>query len=140
MASNRAIAAPLTDVLYMMAEEGADEETSDLTEDTWAGLMRDGADVARRVEEEIDTGGVTVPRENVDPDDLNAIRAAAGVIVTRDHRRGRVNAETYPNESELLVAWTAIVTELAPGSPEAEETEIDGSAGRSSSGRRSTGR
>lgn len=134
MASSRAIAPPLTDVLYTLAEEAADEEITDLTEDMWAGLMRDGADVARRVEEEIDTGGASAAQHEVDAEDLNAIRGAAGVIVTRDHRHGRVRAETYPDENELLVAWNAIVTELDAGSLEADETDTDGSGEGSTSG------
>ena len=134
MALNRAIAPPLTDVLYTMAEEGADEETSDLTEDVWAGLMRDGADVARRVEEEMDAGDAAVSRDEVDPDDLAAIRDAAGVIITRDHRRGRVSADTYPDENELLAAWNAILAELEPGALEVEETEMDDSTEGPSSG------
>jgi len=121
MAPTRAIAPPLTDVLYTMAEEGADEETSDLSEDMWAGLMRDGADVARRVEEEIDTGDASVSRDEVDPDDLTAIRDAAGVIITRDHRHGRVTAQTFPDENELLAAWNAILVELEPGALDSAE-------------------
>lgn len=125
MASSRAIAPPLTDVLYTLAEESADEETIDLTEEMWAGLMRDGADVACRAEEEIETRGASAAHDEVDADDLNAIRGAAGVIVTRDHRRSRVRAETYRNENELLVTWNAIVTELDPGSHEVDGTEMD---------------
>jgi hypothetical protein len=134
MAPSRAIAPPLTDVLYTMAEEGADQETSDLTDDMWAGLIRDGADVARRVEEEVDADNATVSRDEIDPDDLVAIRDAAGVIVTRDHRHGRVNAETYPDENELLAAWSAIVAELEPSALDVEETEMDDTTEGPSSG------
>ncbi len=134
MAPTRAIAPPLSDVLYTMAEERADEETSDLSEDIWAGLMRDGADVARRVEEEMDAGDVSVSRDEVDPDDLTAIRDAAGVIITRDHRHGRVTAETFPDESELLAAWNAIVVELEPSALEVDEAEMDDSTEGPSSG------
>jgi hypothetical protein len=134
MAPSRAIAPPLSDVLYTMAEEGADEETSDLSEDMWAGLMRDGSDVARRVEEEIEAGDAPVAREEVDPDDLAAIRDAAGVIVTRDHRRGRVAAETYPDENELLAAWNGLVTELEPSAVDVEDAEMDDSTEGPSSG------
>lgn len=87
MASSRAIAPPLADVLYTLAEERADEETTDLTEEMRAGLMRDGADVARRVEEEIETRGASAAHDDVDAEDLNAIRGAAGVIVTRPSAR-----------------------------------------------------
>jgi hypothetical protein len=134
MAPSRAIAPPLSDVLYTMAEEGADEETSDLSEDMWAGLMRDGADVARRVEEEMEAGDVAAVREEVDADDLAAIRDAAGIIVTRDHRQGRVNAESYPDENELLAAWNALVTELEPSALEVEDAEMDDSTEGPSSG------
>jgi len=139
MAPSRTIAPPLTDVLYTMAEEGADEETSDLTEDMWAGLMRDGADVARRVEEEVDADTAAVSRDEIDPDDLVAIRGTAGVIITRDHRDGRVNAETYPDENELLAAWNTIVAELEPGALEVEETEMDDSTEGPSSGPKAAG-
>ncbi|HLW49245.1 MAG TPA: hypothetical protein VKW09_15975 [bacterium] len=138
MAPSRAIAPPLTDVLYIMAEEGADEETSDLSEDMWAGLMRDGADVARRVEEEIEAGDAPVGREDVDPEDLTAIRDAAGVIVTRDHRHGRVSAETFPDENELLAAWNALVVELEPSALDVEEAEMDDSTEGPSSGPKAT--
>jgi hypothetical protein len=134
MAPTRAIAPPLSDVLYTMAEEGADEETSDLTEEVWAGLMRDGADVARRVEEEMDAGDVAVSRDEVDPEDIAAIRDAAGVIITRDHRRGRVTVETYPDENELLAAWSAIMAELEPSGVDVEEAEMDDSTEGPSSG------
>src|SRR5579864_604824 len=135
MAPSGAIAPPLSDVLYTMAEEGADKETSDLTEDRWAGLMRDGADVARRVEEEVDANNAAVSRDEIDPDDLVAIRDAAGVIITRDHRHGRVSAETYPDENELLAAWNAIVAELEPSALDVEEAEMDDSTEGPSSGR-----
>jgi hypothetical protein len=132
MASSRTIAPLLTGVLYTMAEEGADEETADLTADVWAGLMRDGADVARRVEEEIESGTAPVARKEVDPDDLAALRDAAGVIVTRDHRRGHIRAETYPDENELLAAWNAVVAEFEPSGVEVEEGMDDSTAGSSS--------
>jgi hypothetical protein len=134
MAPSRAIAPPLSDVLYLMAEEGADEETSDLSEDMWAGLMRDGADVVRRLEEGMEAGDAPVAREDLDPDDLAAIRDAAGLIVTRDHRRGRVAAETYPDETELLAAWNALIVELEPTSLEVENAEMDDSTEGPSSG------
>src|SRR5579863_1863601 len=114
MAASRTIAPPLTGVLYTMAEEGADEETTDLSDDMWAGLLRDGADVARRIEEGLAADAAPIGRGDVDPDDLAALRESAGVIVTRDHRRGRVSAAAYPDENELLAAWTAIVMELEP--------------------------
>lgn len=139
MAPSRTIAPPLTDVLYTMAEEGADQETSDLTEDMWAGLMRDGADVARRVEEEVDADNAAVSRDEIDPDDLVAIRDAAGLIITRDHRHGRVSAETYPDENDLLAAWEAIVAELEPGALDVEETELDDSTEGPSSGPKAAG-
>lgn len=73
-------------------------------------------------------------RDDVDPDDLAAIRDAAGVIVTRDHRLGRVTAETYPDEDELLVAWNTILAESEPGAIDADEEEPDDSAEGPSSG------
>src|SRR2546425_3081929 len=54
MDTSHELAPPLTDLLYAMAEEGADAETTNLQEDVWAGLLRDGADVARRLTEQID--------------------------------------------------------------------------------------
>jgi hypothetical protein len=134
MPPSRVIAPPLTEMLYTIAEEGADEEASDFSEDVWAGLMRDGADVARRVEEEIEAGDAPVGREEIDPDDLAAIRGAAGVIITRDHRRGRVNAETYPDENELVAAWNALMVELEPSSVDVEDGEMDDSTEGPASG------
>jgi len=125
MAPARTIAPPLADVLYAMAEDGADEEQADLSEDVWAGLMRHGADVARRIEEGMGAAAAPVARDQVDPDDLAALRDAAGVIVTRDHRRGRVSAAAYPDEIELLAAWNAIVAEVEPGAVDVETSETD---------------
>ena len=68
-----------------------------------------------------------------------AIRDAAGLIITRDHRHGRVNAETYPDENDLLAAWEAIVTELEPGALDVEETEVDDSTEGPSSGSKAAG-
>jgi len=65
---------------------------------------------------------------------MAAIRDAAGIIITRDHRHGRVNAETYPDENELLAAWNAIMAELEPSALEVEETEMDDSTEGPSSG------
>jgi hypothetical protein len=134
MAPSRTIAPPLRDVLYTMAEEGADEETTDLSEDVWAGLMRDGADVARRIEEGLETDEALIEPDEVDPDDLAALREAAGVIVTRDHRRGRVTAAAFPDENELLAAWNALVAELEPSALAVEPSEMDDSTEGPSSG------
>ena len=105
------LAPPLTDLLYMMAEEDADAEATNLQEDVWAGLLRDGADVARRLTEQIDVNRA-VARDEIDAEDWAALGDAFGIIVRRDTRRNKVTARAFADEENLLAEWEATKAEL----------------------------
>lgn len=119
----------LAPVLLTLAQEGADEVAGPEVEEghLWAALLRDGADIARRTREALEdaqTNGEPV----VDPEELRALEAAAGVIVMRE-REGAVSAQPYASEEDLAAAWSTLLADLEPsepgsaavGSPEADE-------------------
>jgi len=111
----------IRDSLYTMAEEGADDETTNLQEDVWAGLLRDGADVARRLREQIDVNRA-VARDEIDAEDWTALGDAFGIIVRRDNRRNKVTARAFADEEDLLAEWEATKAELVtPTAVEASE-------------------
>jgi len=121
MDTSHELAPPLTDLLYAMAEEGADGETTNVAQDVWAGLLRDGADVVRRLTEQIESDG-TVARDEIDPEDWTALGDAFGIIVRRDNRRNTVSARAFADEEDLLAEWEATKAELeTTGSVEAPE-------------------
>jgi hypothetical protein len=111
MDTSHELAPPLTDLLYAMAEEGGDAETANLQEDVWAGLLRDGADVARRLTEQIEAKRA-VARDEIDAEDWAALGDAFGIIVRRDNRRNKVTARAFANEEDLLAEWEATKAEL----------------------------
>jgi hypothetical protein len=111
MDTSRELAPPLTDLLYTMAEEDADAETTNFQEDVWAGLLRDGTDIARRLTEQIEVTPA-VARNQIDPEDWAALGDAFGIIVRRDSRRNRVTARVFADEEDLLAEWEATKAEL----------------------------
>jgi hypothetical protein len=111
MDTSHELAPPLTDLLYTMAEESADAETTNVQEDVWAGLLRDGADVARRLTEEIDVKRA-VARDEIDAEDWAALGGAFGIIVRRDNRANKVTARAFADEEDLLAEWEATKAEL----------------------------
>lgn len=121
MGSSRELAPPLTDLLYTMAEEEADDEATNLQEEVWAGLLRDGADVTRRLMEQIAVDR-TVARGEIDAEDWAALGDAFGIIVRRDNRRNRVTARAFADEEDVLAEWEAtkadLVTTTAVEAPE----------------------
>ena len=126
------LAPPLTDLLYTMAEEGADDQTTNLQEDVWAGLLRDGADVARRLREQIDVNRA-VGRDEIDAEDWTALGDAPGIIVRRDNRANKVTARAFADEEDLLAESEATKAELV--TPTAvEATEMGDSTEGPSSG------
>ncbi len=132
MTPDRVLTAPLSDLLLMVAEEEASDETSSPEEDLWAGLLREGPDLVPRLAEEleqVDTGD----SETVDPDEWSTLNKAVGVIVTRDNRTGTTTARAFAEEQDLLAAWEAIKTELAPLTPGGDDAEVDEDADASSS-------
>jgi hypothetical protein len=94
MDTSRELAPPLTDLLYMMAEKDADDEATNLQEDVWAGLLRDGADVTRRLTEQIEVNR-TVARDEIDAKDWAALDGAFGIIVRRDNRSNKIAARAF---------------------------------------------
>ena len=121
MDTSHELAPPITDLLYTMAQEDADAEATNLQEDVWAGLLRDGADVARRLTEQIDVDR-TVARDEIDAEDWAAIVDAFGIIVRRDNRRNTVSARAFSDEEDLLAEWEATKAELeTTGAVEAPE-------------------
>jgi len=117
MDTSRELAPPLTDLLYTMAEEGADAEATNLQKNVWAGLLRDGADVTQRLTEQIE-----VNRGEIDADDWAALGDAFGIIVRRDSRSNRVSARAFADEEHLLTEWEATKAELVTtGAVEAPE-------------------
>jgi hypothetical protein len=111
MDTSRELAPPLTDLLYMMAEEDVDAETTNLQEDVWAGLLRDGAEVTRRLTEQLEANR-TVARDEIDAEDWAALGDAFGIIVRRDNRRNKVTAHAFADEEDLLAEWEATKAEL----------------------------
>ena len=132
MDTSHELTPPLTDLLYAMAEEGADAETTNFQEDVWAGLLRDGADVARRLTEQIDVNRA-VARDEIDAEDWAALGDAFGIIVRRDNRRNRVTARAFADEEELLAEWEAtkaeLVTAVAVEAPEMGDSTEGPSSG-----------
>jgi len=109
--TSRELASPLPDLLFTIAEEDADDETTNREEDVWAGLLRDGADVARRLTERIAVDR-TVARGEIDAEDWAALGDAFGIIVRRDTRRHTVTARAFADEADLLAEWEATKAEL----------------------------
>jgi len=123
MDTSRELSPPLPDLLYAMAEEGADDETADRGAEAWAALLRDGADVAERLAEQIDASAA-VTRDDIDPEDWAALTDAFGIVVKRDNRRRTVSARAFADEEDLLAEWEATKVELNPAVPAGEAPEL----------------
>lgn len=119
---SRELSPPLPDLLYALAEEGVDEETGDLAGPAWAALLRDGAEIRRRILEELEADEAAAP-EGIDPDDWAALRSAYAVIVIRDNRRNRVIARVLADDSEFASEWEAVRAELRASPPAVEASD-----------------
>ena len=106
MDTSHELEAPLTELLYEMAQEDADEEATNVQGTVWAGLLRDGEDVVARLTEQFETDG-SVARDEIDDEDWTALRDAFGIIVRRDTRRSHSTARAFANELDLLDEWEA---------------------------------
>ncbi|HEV2356649.1 MAG TPA: hypothetical protein VGZ23_03440 [bacterium] len=133
MDTSRELAAPLTNLLYAVAEEDADDWATGPGGDIWAGLLRDGADIARRLREQIEANAAPA-RDEIDAEDWAVLGAAFGVIVRRDHRRNAVSARAFTDEEELLAEWEATKAELEPSGGAVEAAEMGDSTEGPSSG------
>jgi hypothetical protein len=132
MATSHELEAPLTELLYEMAQEDADEEATNVQGTVWAGLLRDGEDVVARLTEQFETDG-TVARDEIDDEDWTAVRDAFGVIVRRDTRRSHATARAFANELDLLDEWEATKADLMSATP-IEAAEMGDSTEGPSSG------
>lgn len=133
MDTSHELTPPLTTLLSAVAEDDADDWVAGPGEETWAGLLRDGAEIAGRVGEQIEADG-TIARAEIDAEDWAALRAASGVIVRRDHRRKAVSARAFADEEELLAEWEATKAELEPSGGPVEAAEMGDTTEGPSSG------
>jgi hypothetical protein len=133
MDTSHELAPPLPNLLYAIGEEDADDWATDSGGDLWVGLLRDGAEIVRRLTERIEEGA-TVVRDEIDAEDRAALGAASGVIVRRDHRRKTVSARAFADEEELLEEWEATKAELGPSGGAVEAAEMGDSTEGPSSG------
>jgi hypothetical protein len=133
MNSSHELAPPLTNLLYAIAEEDADDWATSAEGNLWAGLLRDGAEIVRRLREQIEAGAAAV-RDEIDAEDRAALGAASGVIVRRDHRRNTVFARAFTDEEELLAEWEATKAELEQSGGAVEAAEMGDSTEGPSSG------
>jgi len=128
----RELSPPLPDLLYEFALDGADDEGGDHKGPVWVALLRDGAEIRRRVVEEIESGD-SAARDSVDPDDWAALRDAFGVIIRRDNRRNDVTARAFADEEECLAEWEAVRADLEASPPPVEAPDMgDATEGPSS--------
>ena len=130
---NRELSPPLPDLLYALAEDGADDETGDRAGPAWAALLQDGPELRRRVLEQLEDDEAAA-KDAVDPDDWAALRGAYGVIVVRDNRRNRVTATAFDDEEECLAEWQAIRAGLKGSPPPVESPDPGDSTEGPSSG------
>jgi len=133
MDTSHELAPPLPHLLYAIAEEDADDWATDSQGDLWAGLLRDGAEIVRRLRERIEANAAVV-QEEIDAEDRAALGAAFGVIVRRDHRRNTVSARAFADEEDLLAEWEASKAELEASGGAVEAAEMGDSTEGPSSG------
>jgi hypothetical protein len=133
MNSSHELAPPLTNLLYAIAEEDADDWATSAEGNLWVGLLRDGAEIVRRLKVQIEAGAAAV-RDEIDAEDRAALGAASGVIVRRDHRRNTVFARAFTDEEELLAEWEATKAELEQSGGAVEAAEMGDSTEGPSSG------
>ena len=130
---SRELSPPLTDLLYEVAEEGADDEAGDRAGRAWAALLRDGTDVRRRVLEQVEAEGAA-GHDAIDPEEWAALRGAFGLIVVRDNRRNAVTARVFADEEECLAEWEATRVDLKASPPAVEAPDMGDSTEGPSSG------
>src|SRR5579859_2385538 len=133
MDTSHELTAPLPNLLYAIAEEDAEDWVTGSGGNLWAGLLRDGAEIVRRLTEQIEANAAVVGEE-IDAEDRAALGAASGVIVRRDHRRNAVSARAFADEEELLEEWEATKAELEPSGGAVEAAEMGDSTEGPSSG------
>src|SRR5579864_334253 len=128
---SRELSPALPELVYALAEEGADDETGDRGGPVWAALLRDGTDVRRRVLEELEDEAA---QQAIDPDDWAALRGAYGLIIMRDIRRKRVSARVFADEDECLAEWEATKAGIEASPPAVEAPDMGDTTEGPSSG------
>jgi hypothetical protein len=114
--AGRAVSLPLRQALYAIAREQADEEVESADLGMWAGLIRQADAAADQIPDVVLSGDVDPSSGQFDPAELAALRASAGLIVTRD-ADGDIAVREFPSLEELAAAWSAILVELTPSEP-----------------------
>jgi hypothetical protein len=113
--------------LYEITLDGPDEECGDVSEiGYWAGLLRDGAELARLVSTAKKgfrsyahiTGRGAVPDE-----ELADLRRSAGVIVTEDDQ-GFVHVAMFRTKAELDKEWANCEHDAEEGYDELESEDV----------------
>jgi hypothetical protein len=114
----KSLGEPLEQVIYTLAEEGADEVVgpSEGPDSLWAALMRDGSEIVHSVREHLAGDEASVDAGAIEPGDWNVLEQAAGVIVMREGT-GRVSVQAYRADEDLAAAWTAILADVEPDEP-----------------------
>jgi hypothetical protein len=130
---SRDLAPPLPDLVFVLAEEGADDEAGDRSDPVWAALLLDGSNVRRRVLEQLEDDEAAA-KDAVDPDDWEALRGAYGLIIRRDNRRNVVTARVFADEEECLSEWEATRAGLEASPPAVEAPDAGDTTEGPSSG------
>lgn len=130
---SRELSPPLPELVYALAEEGANDETGDRAGPARAALLQDGGEVRRRILEQLEADEAAA-KDAIDPDDWVYLRGAYGVIVVRDNRRNRVAATAFADEEECLAEWEQIRADLKASPPPVEAPDTGESTEGPSSG------
>jgi hypothetical protein len=112
----------LDEALYAISLDGADDEVGSSTEapGTWGGLMRDGAGLAKRIED--DRGEFP----NVTSADVDYVRTTgvAGAIIT-ENTQGFVKVAYYKSEADLEKDWDELCEDLRLEGDDEDEGDDD---------------
>ena len=121
--TGRTVSVPLSQVLYAIARDQADEEAESANLGVWAGLVRDVETAADRVPEASLAVDSDVKPADIDTAELSQLRDCSGMIVTRD-AAGAIAVRSFESPDELAAAWSAILVELTPGEPGAPTATV----------------
>jgi hypothetical protein len=106
----------LSQALLAVAEDAADEQTEDDKSGEWAALLRDGDEIARSVADPDVIAEVAPMAGEVEPEEWERLRGAAGAVVIKD-ARGRVSARVFSSSDDLWAEWTRLLAEVDPDQP-----------------------
>jgi hypothetical protein len=106
----------LSQALLTIAEDAADEQTQDEETGEWAALLRDGDEIARSVADPDVIAEVTPVAGEVDPEEWERLRGAAGAVVIKD-AVGSVSARVFSSSDDLCAEWTRLQAQINPDQP-----------------------